>query len=103
MDEALEGYRAAGARLSLTYMLAQRAELHLAAGELEDARHRLDQATDLAETTAERYWQPELHRLRAELLRAEGKAEEAAEASRRALELARERGDRAFEARAEDR
>ena len=100
MSTGLYSYRAAGARLSLTYMLAQVAETHLRAGELEQARACLEQASEIMERGAERYWQAELLRLEGELAAAEERPEEAEKPLRRALTLARERGDKAFELRA---
>jgi predicted ATPase len=99
LSEAFAGYRGVGARVSSTYMLAQWAELHLWAGEPEMARERLAQGFELLEEGEEGYWRPELWRLEGLLRRAEGRGSEAREALDKALELARESGDRAFEAR----
>jgi tetratricopeptide (TPR) repeat protein len=100
MTGSLDAYRAAGARLSMTYMLAQLAETHLCAGELEQARDRLDQAVRAMERGEERYWEVELLRLDGELQVAEDRAEDSEKTLRRGLTLARKRGDRAFELRA---
>ena len=62
---------------------------------------RIDGALDLATTTGERWYLPELHRHRAELLLATNVAPEVvADAARRALDLAREQGSVSFERRA---
>lgn len=100
MSSGAGGYRAAGARLSETYMLAQLAELHLRAAKLADAGRLLDEAETVLESGTERYWEAELSRLRGELLAAQGRHDPAEKPLRRALALARERGDRAFELRA---
>ena len=100
MAESLDAYRAAGARLSLTYMLAQLVETHLRAGALDDARAGLDQANEVMESGAERYWEPELLRFEGELSAARGEPKVAEKTLRRALALARKRRDRAFELRA---
>ncbi len=99
MRASVDAYRAAGAKLSMTYMQAQLAEAHLRAGEVEQARVCLEQAIKVMERGDERYWEVELVRLEGELQVAEGRAEDAEKTRRRALALARERGDRAFELR----
>ena len=96
----LEGYRMAGARLSLTYMLAQVAGMHLAFGEIDEAQECLDEAFAAMEKNRERFWEAELLRLRGQLLIAQERADQAGEPLRRAFDLAAERGDRAFELRA---
>ncbi|MEM9594651.1 MAG: hypothetical protein AAGD06_10315, partial [Acidobacteriota bacterium] len=98
MDEGLDAYRAAGARLSITYMLAQRAELELWDGDPQAAGEWLQKARGAAESSDEGYWRAELERLAGEVLRAQG--DDAAQGHfRRARELAHEGGDRAFATR----
>ncbi len=103
MRQGLDSYRALGARLSQTYMLARFVEYDLAQGRLDEARPRLAEALRAVESTGERYWEAELHRLTGELALAEGGPSAQAEAEaafRRALETARSRGDKPFEHRA---
>ncbi|MEM9597492.1 MAG: AAA family ATPase [Acidobacteriota bacterium] len=98
MDEGLDAYRAAGARLSITYMLAQRAELELWDGDPQAAGEWLEKARGAAESSDEGYWRAELERLAGEVLQAQG--DDAAQGHfRRARELAHEGGDRAFATR----
>lgn len=63
MNEGLDGYRAAGARLSVTYMLAQIADAERRRGRRAEARALLDEAEDEA-SRGEGYWLDEIRRLR---------------------------------------
>lgn len=98
LRKGLASYRVAGARLSLTYMLAQVAEFHLQRGVVEKARPLLAEAFELIEG-GERFWEADLLRLRGQAQLLEGHREEARRTFEDALALARERRDRAFEQR----
>ena len=52
------------------------------------------------EAVGERFWEAELHRLRAEILATQGRVAEAAPSLRQALHVARTQGARALESRA---
>ncbi|MEO1370435.1 MAG: hypothetical protein AAFX50_24910, partial [Acidobacteriota bacterium] len=96
MGQGLGAYRATGARLSVSYMLAQVAEARLWRGELETAAELLAEAREAAGDDLEGYWRPELDRLDGEVARARGEHGLADECFRRGLELARAAGDRAL-------
>ncbi|MEM8995008.1 MAG: protein kinase, partial [Acidobacteriota bacterium] len=89
MGQGLGAYRATGARLSVSYMLAQVAEARLWRGELEIAAGLLAEARDAAGDDLESYWRPELDRLDGEVARARGEHGMADGCFRRGLELAR--------------
>jgi predicted ATPase len=57
-----------GAKLGESYILAQLAEAHGALGQASEGLDLLAQALALAETTGERWYEAELHRLKGELL-----------------------------------
>jgi predicted ATPase len=75
------------------------AEIHASNGEREVALAVLDEAIALADTTEERFFEPELHRRRGELLIVQDRS--AAEDSLlRALSIARQQSAKAWELRA---
>jgi serine/threonine protein kinase/tetratricopeptide (TPR) repeat protein len=96
-----ESYQAAGARLSLTYMLAQVVEYHLLANEVGEGNARLNEAFEILSEGGERFWEADLLRLRGELLLLGNRREEARQVFLGALDLAQQRGHRAFELRIE--
>ena len=96
----IETYRKGGARLSQTYMLAQMAQGALDVDAFEECRACLDEALELCFEDGERFWEGELRRLQGELDLVGGDSAAARLAFDEALELARRRGDRAFELRA---
>jgi tetratricopeptide (TPR) repeat protein len=70
-----------------------------ARGALEAGLEHLDNALGEAETTGEHLYEPELHRLRAELLAAMGRSADAEQALARALDSAQATGASALQAR----
>ena len=101
MQQGLEAYRMAGARLSQTYMLAQLAEAYLASGERQKARDTVTEAFAAMEETGERYWEAELHRLSGEIaLALHDNTFDSAAAFARATSVSKHQGCRAFELRA---
>ena len=90
------------------HCLALLAELCLRAGRIEAASERLAEAHAQAESSGERYWEAELHRLEGEILLAgaevgghDGDPGDRAEACfRRALEVAGRQGATSLELRA---
>jgi len=101
-DELLAGldaYRATGAAMDLPYFLALAADLHIRAGRLDDASAALDEARTIPRGRAY-YYEPELLRLRAELLYRRGHDELAARAGGRAVEVAGWMHARSLELRA---
>jgi tetratricopeptide (TPR) repeat protein len=96
---AIESFEETGARLRLPYYLALLAEAHLRADETEAGLVVVEEGLSRGRETNERWWDAELHRLRAELLLAGGAAAEAEAALRSALEIARGQQARSLELR----
>ena len=98
---AIEAFEDTGARLRLPYYLALLAEAHLRARDATAGLDVVEEALSRSRETNERWWDAELHRLRAELLLAGGAAAAEAEgALRRALEIARGQHAKSLELRA---
>jgi TOMM system kinase/cyclase fusion protein len=89
-----------GLRASYGYHLAALAEGHLASGAVEPGLAAVDRALELCATTLDRFYEPELLRLRGELLRRRGDLGGAEGWMRRSLELGAARQGRWFELRA---
>ncbi|MGE3518177.1 MAG: AAA family ATPase [Vicinamibacterales bacterium] len=107
LRDAIEVWQRSGACYSQPRHLLLLAEACAAAGEPEAAATALADALAAADTSGERFFEPEIHRLRAELLmNVEGTAgrvqriAEARIACDRALTLARRQGAQALEQRA---
>jgi predicted ATPase len=94
--------RALGATSALTHYLILLAEACARAGRPEEGLPALAEAQDLANPTGESCWQPEIHRLKGELLlQHDPTAVQEAEASfHLALEVARQQQARSLELRA---
>lgn len=95
-------HKSIGARLGLTYYVALIAESAAAAGRHDEALGLLDGCVEQAEQMAERYYLPELHRLRGQvLLRRDSSALASAQACfEQALAVARSQGAVMHELRA---
>ena len=101
LRSAIESFKETGARLRLPYYLALLADAHLRADETDAGLHVVEEALAHGRETNERWWDAELHRLRAELLLCGGAdAAEAEAALTRALEIARGQQARSLELRA---
>jgi DNA-binding SARP family transcriptional activator/predicted ATPase len=101
LRDAIAAFTATGARLRLPYYLALLARVYGKAGRADDGLAAIDEALAAAHVHNERWWDAELHRLRGELLRAQGaEACEAEAAMLRALEIARAQQARSLELRA---
>jgi DNA-binding winged helix-turn-helix (wHTH) protein/predicted ATPase len=98
----LRAYRATGAELARTYMLALLAESHLHLGQVEAGRAAVTEALALVEEHGERWWEAELYRLSGDLLllQTPSEHEEAAYLFQRAIAIAREQEAKALELRA---
>ena len=89
-----------GSNLQCSRFLGWTVDACLEHGRLELARRLLDEALQLTADEGERYWEAELHRLQARLLRAEGApADRIARACELALAVARGQGAETFERR----
>jgi predicted ATPase len=99
---ALAERRALGSELARPYYLALLSEVHRDAGDIEEALALLAESSALADSTGERWWLAEQHRLTGELLLL-GDAPDEREAERcfrRALDVAGEREAKSLELRA---
>jgi DNA-binding winged helix-turn-helix (wHTH) protein/tetratricopeptide (TPR) repeat protein len=99
LTRGLDAYRDTGAAMDLPYFLALLAEVLCLAGRLDDASSALDEARSIPRGRGY-YFEPELLRLRAEVLYGQGHADLAKEAGRRAIEVARAQQARSLELRA---
>jgi tetratricopeptide (TPR) repeat protein len=88
-----------GLRATYGYHLAALAEGHLACGAVEPGLAAVDRALELCAGSLDRFYEPELLRLRGELLRRSGDLDPAEAWLRRSLELGAERQGRWFELR----
>jgi tetratricopeptide (TPR) repeat protein len=79
LEEGLEAYRATGAELGLPYYLGMLADALTRIGRFAEAGVALDEAITLAEKNDERFQEPELYRLKGELLLAESNSRNPAE------------------------
>jgi DNA-binding SARP family transcriptional activator len=101
LRSAIESFKETGARLRLPYYLALLADAHLRTGEADAGLDVVEEALARGRETNERWWDAELHRLRAELMLAGGAdAAEAEAALQRALEIARGQQAKSLELRA---
>ncbi len=101
LRSAIESFKETGARLRLPYYLALLADAHLRAGQADAGLEVVGEALSLGRETKERWWDAELHRLRAQLLLAGGAGAGEVEGTlRRALEIARGQQARSLELRA---
>jgi DNA-binding SARP family transcriptional activator/predicted ATPase len=99
--EAIEGFKDTGARLRLSYYLALLAHAHLRAGQTDAGLAVVEEGLSHSRETGDVWWDAELHRVRAELLRARGADGAEAEAAlTRALAIARAQRARSLELRA---
>lgn len=100
----LADFEAAGSRMLLHFFYGLLAQVEHDAGRRAEARAGVERALAESESTGERFWAAELHRIRAELL-LPGPADRVTEARKefdRALSVAREQGAGLLEARAAD-
>jgi adenylate cyclase len=107
VQQGLVDWQKTGSVTYRTYFLGMLAELLIGKGELAEGTRLLDEAIALADETDERFYEPELYRLRGEALFA-GASEsdhaarsEADRCFRHALDLAQRRSAQSLERRAE--
>ncbi len=99
IQTGLDLYAATGARLAIGYWSCYLIEAYLPAGRLAEGLAVTRESLALSETLLDVNCDAELLRLEGELLRASGDAEAAEAALRKALDVARAQGARAFELR----
>src|SRR5262249_13389924 len=68
LTQGLRAFRATGAEINRSYFLTLLAEAHGTLGEPEAGLKVLTEALTLVDTTGERWYEPESHRLKGELL-----------------------------------
>jgi DNA-binding SARP family transcriptional activator/predicted ATPase len=101
LASAIEAFQETGGRLRLPYYLALLADAYLRVGEPGSGLEVVEDGLAHGRETNERWWDAELHRLRAELLLAGGaEPAEAETALLRALEIARGQQAKSLELRA---
>jgi predicted ATPase len=107
MHQGLAAWRAMGIEAGLPYWLAMLAEAYGGTGQVETGKHALAEALALVDTTEERWWEAELHRLTGELImqsyvqtHASGGQEEAEARFCQALDMARRQSAKSLELRA---
>ncbi len=100
VKQGLDLYRVIGLRSSYSYYLTYLAEACLAAGKLDDGLAAVHEGLGLCETSVARFHEPELWRLRGELLARRQDACPAEEAFRQAIRLAQRGRGRGLELRA---
>lgn len=101
LRQSIEALKASGARLRLPYYLWLLASAYGKAGRSADGLGVLDEALAVSQATSERWWDAELHRMRAEMLRALGGGDHAVEAALlQATEIAHAQCTRSLELRA---
>ncbi len=102
LRRSMADYRARGAVLTCTHMLAMLAETYCQIGEIDESLQAVEEALDLVDTYDERWWESDLYRLRAEL-RLQRDASDilpAAADLQRALQVARQQEAKSLELRA---
>ncbi len=101
LRQSIEEFKTPGARLRLPYYLGLLAAVHAHAGSVEEGLAVVEEALGESRAHDERWWDAELHRLRAELMRARGEDARDVEAALGcALEIARAQQARSLELRA---
>jgi predicted ATPase len=102
IQQGLATQQAVGAGIARPCFLILLAEAHAAAGQIEAGLSVLDETVALIARSAERYQEPEAHRLRGELLleRSAADVPQAEEALRQSLAVARRQRARSWELRA---
>jgi predicted ATPase len=100
MREGIDLWRASGAVIGFPYWNGLLAEVQIKKGEYSEARKLIEEALITVNDTDERWWEPELYRLRAEILLAQGVSEqEATDSLLRSLKISKLTGDKALELR----
>jgi predicted ATPase len=104
LTEATDALRATQSLAWLSYLLGLLSEARIKAGQPSEAMKAVDEAISLVETTGERFYNAELHRLRGELLAqvSIGQCEEAKAEFKKAIKIATQQGAVSLERKARD-
>jgi predicted ATPase/tRNA A-37 threonylcarbamoyl transferase component Bud32 len=97
---AIDSFRRTGAEMNLPHFLSLLADAHLRLDNAQAGLEAIDQAIAVATKNDDRCWEPELHRLRGELLLKLGDRDAAESAFRSALSVAAAQSSRSLELRA---
>jgi class 3 adenylate cyclase/predicted ATPase len=102
MPQSMQAFRATGSEILRPWFLSLLAEAHGSLGEPGSGLAELKEALTLVDTTGERWYEPELYRLKGELLLQQNSDNqgEAAVCFHHALDLARNQHAKSFELRA---
>jgi predicted ATPase len=102
LRQGLDAYRATGTEFYRPHFLGMLAEVHRSLGQPEAGLAALSEAPTLVETTGERYYEAELHRLKGELLLQHAALEvsQAETCFQQALAIARRQQAKSLELRA---
>lgn len=102
LERSIADFNAVGSKFSMPQILGDVGRARALLGEVDQGLKTLDSALALVEKTGERWWEPELHRFKAELLlQAEPLATIAATAAlRRSIAAAERHGARSYALRA---
>ena len=98
--QGLADWRATGARLGLPAFLAPLIEQYLRLGQAEEGLSAVADGLEAVERHREHWWEPELHRLKGELLLLQGDEAEAEASFQHAIQLARQQQAKPLELRA---
>jgi DNA-binding SARP family transcriptional activator/predicted ATPase len=98
--QAMTSHRAKVSRFYRSGRLLALASAQAQMGDVQDGLATLDEALELVEASGERLWEPEIHRVRAELLLAKNDATQAEPSLWKAIEVSRRQRARSFELRA---
>jgi TOMM system kinase/cyclase fusion protein len=100
IERGIASWRGIGCNLGLAYALGLLAEALGKLRRVDEAHRAISEATSMSRAMNDCYYEPELMRIRGELLLLDGSAAEAEAQFRRGLELCRIRGARSLELRA---
>jgi class 3 adenylate cyclase/predicted ATPase len=96
----LEAFRKTGAEINTAYFISRLVETLLESGRIEEGLERVDEALNILDTSLDRYYEAELHRLKGELLRCASRADAAEACFERALAVSRAQSAKSLELRA---
>jgi serine/threonine protein kinase/predicted ATPase len=101
VKQGLAAWKAMGAEFHRTHCLAWLAEAYVKSGQTKEGLATIAEALDTLEKTGERYYEPELHRIKGELLLQQGIEDvEVKVCFRQAMDFAREQSAKSLELRA---
>jgi tetratricopeptide (TPR) repeat protein len=100
MLEGMRTFRAVSMALTYDYFCCVLAEAYLAAGRVEEGLAVLNEAIARSAAQQQRFCEPELHRLKGELFRLSGAADDAAKSMREAIAIAQGQEAKSWELRA---